>query len=309
MSSSEVFMKNKTKILVVTIPLTLLVSCSNLESFDSKMSRYKSRDVESNKVPTLYPLNFNTNGRTIASESDTPSTPPEALENATVFEKTITNKKLYFQSLYEQYAELSSFIPEKQNPKIDSCPQFHGNFLEYKKTSVKDQSQNFVFSYDREKFTDSEYLAKHPELLLSVVEDDSLPRAVDLLMKKPDMVKSEQSDIVKNALALHMKRTYSELRELCEYGVSQNYYIFENLMTHAKGAGIASNTEGVKVLLKTTLFSNLAIKTSLTQFKEASPSQGRMPASAIHTEDNKEKEVMKRLNVTWMKDYFQKMRE
>lgn len=303
-------MKNKAKILAVTIPLTLLASsCSNLESFDSKMSRYKSRDVESNKVPTLYPLNFNTSGRTIASEASNDTVQPAELENATAFEKTITNKKLYFQSLYEQYAELSSFIPEKQNPKIDSCPQFHGNFLEYKKTNSKNQSQNFVFSYDREKFTDSEYLAKHPELLLSVVEDDVLPRAVDLLMKKPDMVKSEQSDVVKNALALHMKRTYSELRELCEYGVSQNYYIFENLMTHAKGAGIASNTEGVKILLKTTLFSNLAIKTSLTQFKEVPSSQGRMPASAIKEDDYKEKEVMKRLNVSWMKDYFQKMRE
>lgn len=301
-------MKNKTKILPTLLPLALLVSCSNLESFDAKMSRYKSHDLDSNKVPEFYPIEFSKAQRGIASVEDSQTTSekaPDAQKSAT------TNKKLYFQSLYEQYAELSSFLPEKQNPKIDSCPQFHGNFLEYKTAaSFSKTSTNYVFAYEKSSFADALYLAKHPELMLPVAEDQDRPRAIDLLSKKPEVSKSEQSEIVKNALGLHLKRTYMELRELCEYGVSQNYYIFENLMTHSKSAGITSNTDGVKILLKTTLFSNLALKTSLTQFKEKSAPSGRTPASTVtELQDNKEKEVMKRLNVTWMKDYYQKMQE
>ena len=290
------------------LPLTLLGACSGIESYDAKMSRYKSHEIESNKVPLFNVIEFSKTQRSIASVEENKSMEekaPDAQKNMT------TNKKLYFQSLYEQYADLSTYLPEKQNPKIDSCPQFHGNFLDYKNQKKEvHNAYNLVFSYDKTYFTDPSYLAKHPELLLPVTEDDTLPRAVDILVQKPKLTSSEQSEVVKDALALHLKRTYSELRELCEHGVSQNYYVFENLLTHSKNNSIESNTDGVKILLKTTLFSNLALKTSLDQFKQASIPGGRFPAS-VQTENEyaKEKEVMKRLNVTWMTDYYQKMKD
>lgn len=301
-------MRKKELNIVLLLPLTFIASCSNLESFDAKMGRYKSQDVESNKVPQLAAIEFSNTNRTIASveEKNVPTEKsPDEQKNTT------TNKKLYFQNLYEQYADLSAFLPEKENPKIEYCPQYHGNFLELK-TQKKETANNYnyVFTYDKTYYNDQNYLAKHPELLLPVTEEEALPRAIDILNQSPKLSTSEQSDIVKNALALHLKRTYKELRELCEYGVSQNYYIFENLLTHTKNSSIESNTNGVKILLKTTVFSNIALKTSLDQFKLASIPAGRFPASSSNkSEAINENEIMKRLNVTWMKDYFHKMKE
>lgn len=295
-------MTNK-KYLLLLAPAILLTSCSNLESFDQKMARYQSREKLENKVPEFPAVEFKSVNRTIASET-TQVAPTE------MNMKDVTNKKLYFQSLYNQYLSLAEFIPEKNYPTLETCPQFHSNFLETKNYSPSTSAAaSLLFSYNSELLQDKNYTAKHPELYLPVSSDETGPKVIDLLRSKPHLKDSEQSDIVKMALTNHLGKTYQEVKELCEHGVSQNYYIFENLMTYSKTKGIFSNQEGVKILLKTTLFSNQALKTSLTLFKETP--NGRFPASAKEVRLMKvdgQEEVMKRLNVVWMKDYYQNMK-
>lgn len=295
-------MTNK-KYLLLLAPTILLTSCSNLESFDQKMARYQSREKLENKVPEFPAAEFKSVNRTIASET-TQVAPTE------MNMKDVTNKKLYFQSLYSQYLNLAQFIPEKDYPVLETCPQFHSNFLETKNQTIsKVAPTSILYSYDAELLADKNYTAKHPELYLPVSSDDQGPKVIDLLKAKPELKRSEQSDIVKMALTNHLGKTYQEVKELCEYGVSQNYYIFENLMTYSKTKGIHSNQEGVKILLKTTLFSNQALKTSLSSFYKEN-SAGRFPASKEIKKQNLDgqEEVMKRLNVVWMKDYYQNMK-
>lgn len=294
-------MTNK-KYLLLLAPTLILTSCSNLESYDQKMARYKSRDQVENKVPEFPAIEFSSKNRSIASE-DTQMAPQEMTM------KDVTNKKLYFQSLYHQYLSLSEFIPEKDYPKLETCPQFHSNFLETKNSSAKSSAPtSILYSYKTEMLQDSNYTAKHPELYLPVSSDEHGPKVIDLFKSKPNLKNSEQSDIVKMALTNHLGKTYQEIRELCEHGVSQNYYIFENLMTYSKTKGIHSNLEGVKILLKTTLFSNHALRTSLSSFKDNST--GRFPASKEMKKmsPDGQEEIMKRLNVVWMKDYYQNMK-
>lgn len=294
-------MTNK-KYLLLLAPAILLTSCSNLESYDQKMARYKSRDQVENKVPEFPAVEFSSMSRSIASESSQMA--PQEMNM-----KDVTNKKLYFQSLYNQYLSLAEFIPEKNYPKLETCPQFHSNFLETKTTSLKSSAPtSILYSYEAERLQDKSYTSKHPELYLPVSSDDQGPKVIDLLKSKPELKNSEQSDIVKMALTNHLGKTYQEVRELCEHGVSQNYYIFENLMTYSKTKGIYSNLDGVKILLKTTLFSNYALSTSLSSFKENST--GRFPASKEmkNMSPDGQEEIMKRLNVVWMKDYYQNMK-
>lgn len=294
-------MTNK-KYLLLLAPTLILTSCSNLESYDQKMARYKSRDQVENKVPEFPAIEFSSKNRSIASE-DTQMAPQEMTM------KDVTNKKLYFQSLYHQYLSLSEFIPEKDYPKLETCPQFHSNFLETKNSSAHTSAPtSILYSYKTEMLQDSNYTAKHPELYLPVSSDEHGPKVIDLFKSKPNLKNSEQSDIVKMALTNHLGKTYQEIRELCEHGVSQNYYIFENLMTYSKTKGIHSNLEGVKILLKTTLFSNHALRTSLSSFKDNST--GRFPASKEMKKmsPDGQEEIMKRLNVVWMKDYYQNMK-
>lgn len=294
-------MTNK-KFLLLLAPTILLASCSNLESFDQKMARYQSRDKVENKVPEFPAVEFKSINRSIASTD-------EKIAPTEMNMKDVTNKKLYFQSLYDQYLSLVEFIPEKDYPVLETCPQFHSNFLESKSTQAsKTSPTSLLYSYSADALKDKAYTSKHPELYLPVSSDEHGPKVIDLLSSKPELKNSEQSEIVKMALTNHLGKTYQEVKELCEHGVSQNYYIFENLMTYSKTKGIHSNLEGVKILLKTTLFSNHALKTSLTSFKESS--SGRFPASKETQKNmnNGQEEVMKRLNVVWMKDYYQNMK-
>ncbi len=290
----------KKQIALYSVLSLSLVGCSNLEPIDQKMSRYKTRDIQPNQVPELVPFQFNYTRATTATDKNSNT---EMIE---VTEKDMTNKKLYFQNLYQQYLDLNTYVSVEKFPVLEMCPQFHSAFLEFKKKGQKDAAVNFIFSYDVAKLSDTTYLASNPELMLPMTTEEMLPRVVDYLKSRPNITASEQSETVKKALQNHLGKTYAEVKELCEYGVSQNYYAFENLMTYAKTDTIAPGTDGMKILLKTTIFSNEAIKTSLTKFTR--PTGGRFPASTTTAPSFKSNEVAKRLNVPWVRDYYQAMK-
>ena len=98
------------------------------------------------------------------------------------------------------------------------------------------------------------------------------------------------------ALQLHTHKTHQELLDLCNSGYSDNYYTYANLSNHAikEGRGLAPSTQNMKLLFKTTLFSNWALLKSLD--------------GKITTENFPYHQALAyKFKIFWVEDYFKSM--
>ncbi len=287
--------------------LTVLSSCAGPESYDQKMSRYTPKTLTKNQVPEI-----KTAGVTFSAK---PTRGPasadvkQAEKTDLGFEANTTNKKLYFLTMLGQYESMKKYSAQFDAPEINICPHFHSSLLQHKegkKVSMGTirQFNHKKFTYEKEKLTNEAYVMSRPELSLPLSQTDVTPRVIDIMRSESELTEGKMTELVHRALDIHLSKTYTEIRELCEYGVSDNYYIYENLITHIKNNEFRAEDDNMNTLLKTTVFSNMALVTSL---EKSSVSTGRTIASL----SNKEKEptpyvneMMARLNVEWAKDYF-----
>ena len=303
----------KNTFLISSACLLTLISCAGTESYQAKMMRYKPQTIGNNSVPEISTSGFQLStiaptGRMPASASNKSTD-----ENQTNEELNLSNKKLYFLSLYGQYETLNKYTGTFKAPKVNICPSFHTSLLEHndkKGTNVEvNESKNLsrTYTYDMNKLNDPQYVASNPELLLPVVKDEVNPKVIDKFRSEGKSLSPfKMNEIVQSALDIHLTKTYSEIRQLCEFGVSDNYYIYENLITHIKSNSFLPAEKNLNTLLKTTLFSNLAIVTSIQKNQKE---VGRSIAS-VESNNSKKKspyssEVMTRLNVEWAQEYFE----
>jgi hypothetical protein len=269
--------------------LFFLSSCGHYsapESFEAKMARYQIRHNHTGVIPQIEPINF----------KSTKSRAPASVE-AEQFEATeevnFSNKKLYFVALYRQYNQMTSYSSTPAR-EIKQCPSFHSAMVDH--ATIPSGQTKWSVSYQNNKLNDENYARYFPELYLPVGQDSAIPRVIDLARKDHSKLQA----LTQQAVDRHVDKTYAELAELCEYGTSDNYYAFENLHTEIKRRNVTSaDSEGMKILLKTTLFSNKALLQSLSRNTKAS----RAPASIVPITDY-DSEVMKRLGVPWAKQYF-----
>ncbi|PIP89228.1 MAG: hypothetical protein COW01_06805 [Bdellovibrionales bacterium CG12_big_fil_rev_8_21_14_0_65_38_15] len=280
------------KNLLISLCALSVVACGHYsppETFESKMARYQVRNTGNSGVPEIEPIQFKTT-RMRAPASVEPKTEKEDIN--------FSNRKLYFITLYKQYHELSSF---SQTPvrEIKQCPSFHSALVDH--SEVEKPRVDWKVQYNTNKIQDENYVKYYPELYLSMDDNAPTPRVVDLIRNDT----SKTQSLVQSAIEKHVDKTHAELAELCEYGTSDNYYAFENLNTEIRKKDVApASTTGMKILLKTTLFSNKALIESLKQ----SSTPSRSPASAIKKVDF-EALVMNRLGVPWAKGYYQSLKE
>lgn len=273
-----------------------LGACSSAkrpESFEAKMARFEASTNEYLGSPQLPAADYNFKSRGPASVTEKK---PGALP--------ISNKRLYFMTLFTQYNEMRSFL-NSSSPEINICPTFHSALVEYKeKNASMPTSKKLTWEASQINFKASEgELANFPELFLPVTKEKNEPRVVDILKK--DGTK-EAPQLLTKALEIHVLKTYNELHELCENGVSDNYYIFENLATYTASNRMSANTNNMRMLLKSTLFSNMAIIDSLTK---SSKKIGRGVASQEETltPQGYSNEVLYRLKSPWAKEYFEEL--
>jgi hypothetical protein len=115
----------------------------------------------------------------------------------------------------------------------------------------------------------------------------------------------EAKKITQTAINLHATKLRSELNELCEYGTSDNYYAFENLITYAKDQkGLSSNATSIKAMFKTSILSNYALLNSLKEKDNA-----RAPASIAESEQkNLLNKILKNLSAPWFNEYLAQYR-
>jgi hypothetical protein len=292
----------------------LLASCAGPENYQQKMARYSPKTEGRNQVPEIKTYDFKfaqTNVKSNVKKGRGPASASDKIETDKGMESNTTNKKLYFLSLYTQYENLKSYSTEFVGPSVSICPNFHTSLLRhYEVTPVKNATTvgDKKFTYDTKKFSDEAYVASNPELLLPLSKEEATPKVIDIIRgSKESFTDFAINEMVHKALDIHLAKTYSEIRELCEYGVSDNYYIYENLITHIKNNKFEADSSNMNTLLKTTVFSNVALMTSLEkQVKARTHTTGRSIASV----DGSEKrgpyigEIMARLNVTWANQYF-----
>ncbi len=289
---TDYFMKKT----LLTISILTLASCSTYSLKEDRMNRFNPKAIRPNQVPNVKvsEFQFKPASRSIASVPSFKEQAEDHIENGP------SNKKLYFLTLLDQYETMKKFTEEFTAPEVNICPHFHTSILDRKtaKKSGSDFKSKLALKYDRTKLDSAEYLTKHPELSLPLVNDGTAPMVVDALRKYgPLEQNSRVKEVVNEALKIHLAKTYTELQQLCEFGSSDNYYIYENLISHIKSNNFKAKTENLNTLLKTTLFSNMAIEASLE--KKYQKTQTPMMAQAVYAN-----EVISRLNVNWAQEYF-----
>jgi hypothetical protein len=305
--------KMNSSLIVCTLTLASLVSCAGPENYTNKISQYTPKVVGRNQVPDLKTDGFQFTEKKLGrGPASAGGNTPVSIETPVENDNSLSNKKLYFLTLFGQYEIMKKYAQDFAAPNVNICPNFHTSLLEHngrKPTAVKAFSgrDDKKFIYDIAKLNDADYVGARAELSLPLSKDEVTPKVVDILRSDKNMTDFKMNELVHQAIDIHLSKTYSEIRELCEFGVSDNYYIYENLITHIKNSEFKAASTNMNTLLKTTLFSNLALVTTLEK-KIATPSRGiasfdgggkSKDFTAPYTN-----EVMTRLNVEWAKEYF-----
>ncbi|MBC7712614.1 MAG: hypothetical protein H7177_04720 [Rhizobacter sp.] len=305
-------MKKNTCVLMTLAFSAVLSSCAGPESYHDKMARYSPQPtIGKNTVPQIDAQGFQFKASSKRSPASNEST-GTSVEKTSSEEATLSNKKLYFLTLFGQYESMKKYAQSFEAPNVNICPHFHTSLLEHKSRKPAGAFSNVVnkdakkFSYDSKRFNDPQYVAGRPELSLPLSKDEVTPKVIDIFRsEKVANNDSKMNEMVHQAIDIHLANTYSEIRELCEFGVSNNYYIYENLITHIKNSEFKPAEKNMNTLLKTTIFSNIALVTSLDKIQAT-------PMRSIASVEPKAKEfsapyaneVMSRLSVEWAKEYF-----
>ena len=296
-------MKYKTFSLAMTTMSLLAISCSSgfkrPESIEEKMARFKAKSIGQNFTPGYKVANVG------FTKTKTRGRGPASVEKKDTGETNISNKRLYFLSLHNQYQQLKQYIGSDSAPTLNICPRFHTSLLKYKETYGDQPYKNKVYTpnFTVTQLGDVDYSAKYPELYLPVTKEGKTPTVKDMISKTPT---AKVEEVVKEALKVHMSKTYTELKELCEYGSSDNYYVYENLLTHIQRTdeGWPASNDNMDVLLKTTLVGNMALIRSLDYQSKAEASRG---IASVNNQVYYDDEVLDRMNADWSKDYFDSM--
>jgi hypothetical protein len=130
-------------------------------------------------------------------------------------------RRVYFSALYHQYLTLGNHLG--QTAEVSSCPQFHHDKIE----------------------TDAYLLPKFSMTSNPKMEMESREYFPEIVFNK------------KFSLSHHHQALSDEIAILCEEGVSDNFFKFDNLITHyANKASFHKRSDSMKSVLKIPVFAN-----------------------------------------------------
>ncbi len=132
-----------------------------------------------------------------------------------------STRRIYFSALYHQYLTLGEYLGKK--PAATFCPQFHHDKIE----------------------TDAGIVPKVSMYPASAVSEEGRQFFPELAFRG------------RTALGAYHENLRTEIEVLCEEGISDNYYKFENLVTHyAPKASFHRNPKAMASVLKIPVFAN-----------------------------------------------------
>ena len=291
----------KKYILLTALIALLLAACSSTyrrpESIEDKMKRFNPQSEQSNIVPQITSTSKGWKTRRGPASSELPTSTGGNY-------RSLSNKKVYFTALLYQYNQVRP-LAKGSTPSISICPHFHNQVLEYANRNPKAmKKQNFIANWiiDKSKLKDPKYLEIRPELGLPTKVNGIIPTLADNIIS--DSTKTPQ-DHLKTSINVHLENNYNEIKELCQTGQSNNYYAFENLVGHTReNAEFKATNANLNSLLKTSVFANHAIITSLWKYRK----RGRTIASTENSANNPViYEITNRMNANWALDYFRNL--
>ncbi len=268
---------------------SLLLGCThghkNAETFEAKVTRInpkhssKKAHIEVEILDELIPHS----GRELASINN------NGLEKSQFH--YYSNKNFYFGLLYAQF----SFLKNDEED-LSSCPNFHNTVLENKKRfSLISRKKNYFFKKEEILNKESSFLKLHPEYSLPAFEkNENLTVSDYLIIEKNNLNEKMATDLLEKAIGIYGNSLKEELLYLCEYGKSDEYYRFENLVKHIQTKSpLSKGKEGLQTLLKLSIIKNMALIKGL-----------RRPQARVDALDLIEDELYSRLKVQWSSPYF-----
>lgn len=290
----------------LTAVIVLASSCAGhyrqSESVADKMKRFESRAKAYNIIPQIPLLKvpgpvlakgFSTSKKANRAPASVAPTPKESLEV-----QGLSNKRLYFQALLAQYNELQHYTTVS-TASVTQCPHFHSLVLNQGEKSLQEKSVLPLNQYQNLSLTESQPLEAYPELALPLTTEGESPTVWEVATTQEQKSPQDLEKITQQAINIHVSKIYQEIHELCDSGSSDNYYIFENLITHVKTHGpFNPDIKGMEILMRTGLFVNTALIESLSRHRQGSKVVARnLPPATFG-------EVLGRLEVPWAWNYF-----
>lgn len=197
----------------------------------------------------------------------------------------LSNRQIYFLSFYRQYLKLEQSLG--MEAKTDNCPSFHQVVIEYKK-ELEAPFDGSVEGHDyRSVEANMSNLGFYPVLALQSGNNDPLWR---------NMAASDWKDsngMLKTALVTHHEDMQTELKQLCDSGVSAGYYVYENLVTYFKEyKEFHYSKEGLKALLKVPTLANMLMLDNLSS-----------TSYYLSQENHFDTWLLQRANTQWFRQY------
>ncbi len=249
--------------------LTLLASCGSyqLSSIDG-VERVKINQ-DSYSKPQFYVKKFKPTkaSRSIASVDTGLS---------------LSNKKAYFLSLYKQYEQFNQITNVED--KINSCPQFHNDLLTYESDLSGENISKINLDFS-EVLIDKTAVTSYPVL--------SLPyEGTDLYSYiQHNKAWSQSKQIALSALKSYTKGIKREIETMCEFGNSNDYYIYENMISYYRNnQDFIYSYQALPSVLKVSPVANIFLLESL-----------KTTPQSISVFESK---LMTQMNIPWFKNYL-----
>ena len=280
------------KIIILSL---ILASCASNyrppEGFGEKMDRYSSKSQHHNIVPKTFAME--TNYKDMKRK-------PASVESVKKM-MNYTNNSLYFLSLFTQFKQIQK-LSEKQAGTLKHCPRFHGEFLQVDQNHSNFFEGKIDYSIlDKNLLYDANYLAKNPALTMPLAKDPNSKTVRDQL-ENNDL--SKVNEIIENALLVQQIKILNELEELCEDGTSDNFYAYQNLITHINNQkGLPPSKENMETLLKVSVFYNMTLIESL----KANAQKSMRSISSVKEEGAIDNQLLYRMKADWADSYLDKI--
>jgi hypothetical protein len=274
----EVSMRRITHIL----QFVLILGCSSVtEISTSDYERIDKQKVASG-MPNYYLMDFKFKKEASRAPAAIRKDEPTAVGE-------LKNRKLYFMTLYSQYLWMGKVLDKKDDLKY--CPQFHHEKVVFNSSigQLKSRYSDLQLKDQKIESFDQKDLPFFPEMALVVKEDKIKQRNLDAQLR--------------SGLERHFEVNEKELKILCERGRSDNFYVFSNLNDHfQKNPNFHYSKEAFKALLKTPIFSNILLFHSMLGDRmKTAKAVSYYPYEMMN---EFEKEIVKRVDVGWVKQYL-----
>lgn len=246
----------KYSLLIILSLIFLLGGCSSVIPFYSEISGVErvskeAKSTSQNGMPNFYLTQYKDTSRKIASIIE-----PDEVSDEDVKRAQLNNRQVYFLALYSQYNQFNKLL--KRSNEVIVCPQFHNDLINYEK-ATKAQKAKLATNYQAVA-TNEKLIGVYPELALPVNDHNG---NVYQQMRSENNFTSTK--VVVEALIHHQVKIESEILNMCDKGDSDNFYVYENLVTHFKNnKKFISSNDGLKALLKVPVFANMLIVRSLS---------------------------------------------